>query len=121
MKPVASKITDKRLSIEIASLRQSLWRKPGQSSGDPIYDDTRPKVTTDYVRWIDTDVMIADPLTKVMDPQKLLEALDSNYWSIKQPLEAVIKKKAKQLARRKSSPEENDINTPSENIDSNGE
>ena len=53
------------------------------------------------MRWIDTDVMIADPFTKAMEPDKLVAALDSNLWDIEQPIESVIKKKAKQLARRK--------------------
>ena len=43
-----------------------------------------------------------DPLTKVMDPVKLLAALDSNTWSLKQPIESIIKKRAKQLQRRKT-------------------
>ena len=45
--------------------------------------------------------MIADRLTKVMNPQKLFNAPNCNYWEIKQLLKAVIKKKAKQVARRK--------------------
>ena len=50
--------------------------------------------------------MIADPLTKVMDPIKLLDALDSYKWSLKQPIESIIKKRAKQLQRRKTPAEE---------------
>ena len=59
-------------------------------------------MATDSIRWIDTDCMIADPLTKVMDPVKLLDALDTNRWSLKQPIESIIKKRAKQLQRRKN-------------------
>ena len=62
--------------------------------------DDIPKTTTDKCRWIDTDVMLADPLTKVMEPWKLDEALETNYWSLKQPIESILKKKAKQLQRR---------------------
>ena len=54
------------------------------------------------MRWIDTDVMLADPLTKQMEANKLIEALDSNEWNIRQPIESVIKERAKQLARSKS-------------------
>ena len=46
--------------------------------------------------------MLADPMTKVMEPVKLLEALETNYWDTSQPIDSVIKKKAKQLARRKT-------------------
>ena len=58
------------------------------------------------MRWIDTDVMIADPLTKAMEADKLMAALDSNHWDIEQLIESVIKKKAKQLARLKMKADE---------------
>ena len=48
------------------------------------------------------DVMIADPWTKSMDACKLTEALDSNTWDTTKPIEAIAKKRAKQLARRKT-------------------
>ena len=47
-------------------------------------------------------VMICDPLTKQMDPTKLLEAIASNFWSLKQPLESVLIKRRRQLQRRKT-------------------
>ena len=37
-----------------------------------------------------------------MDPIKLQTALDTNEWSMKQPLESLAKKRAKQLQRRKT-------------------
>ena len=46
--------------------------------------------------------MVADPLTKTMEPVKLVEMLDTNAWDISQPIEAVLKKRAKQAARRKA-------------------
>jgi hypothetical protein len=108
LRPTLAKMADKRLSIEVASLRQSLWRRRGDSSSSPMIEDDRPSDVTDHVRWIDTDVMIADPLTKQMDAGKLNEALTTNYWSFKQPVESVLKKRAKQLARRKTVPEAQD-------------
>ncbi|CAE7211787.1 RE1 [Symbiodinium sp. CCMP2592] len=106
--PKCNKHSDKRLSIEIASLRQELWRKAGEKAGDPFYDDYKPAddQLTDIVRWIDTDVMIADPLTKVMEPVKLVEALKTNTLDVEQPLESVVKKRAKQLQRRSTKKEE---------------
>ena len=101
-KRVMSKVADKRLSIEIAALRQPLWRAVGKAHGDPNYDDYKPEETTDKVRWIDTDVMLADPLTKGMDPDKLRVALKENHWDLTAPVESVIKKRAKQLQRSKS-------------------
>eukprot|EP00439_Symbiodinium_sp_Y106_P083063 s1580_g22.t2 len=106
--PKCNKHSDKRLSIEIASLRQELWRKAGEKAGDPLYDDYKPAddQLTDIVRRIDTDVMIADPLTKVMEPTKLVEALKTNTLDVEQPLESVVKKRAKQLQRRSTKKEE---------------
>lgn len=103
--PCATKAADKRLSIELASMRQSLWRTPREDEGDPFLQDERPKVTTDIIRWIDTQAMITDPLTKVIDPAKLIEALQTNRWNVEQPVNAVIVKKAKQLQRRISTQE----------------
>ena len=62
----------------------------GEKAGDPFYDDYKPAddQLTDIVRWIDTDVMIADPLTKVMEPTKLVEALKTNTLDVEQCEEA---------------------------------
>ena len=99
LNPNGQKYSDKRMNIEIAALRQILWRAPGSASGLPHVEDERPNDATDVVRWIDTDVMLADPLTKVMEPDKLVAAMQTGYWDIEQPIESVMKKRAKQAAR----------------------
>jgi len=99
---VLGKIQDKRLGIELAAMRQSLWRTPGTAKGDPRMDDEKPTNVTDIVYWVDTDVMLADPLTKKMDAKKMWDALDSNYWDMKQPIESLRKKRLKQKQRRKT-------------------
>ena len=50
--------------------------------------------------------MVADPLTKVMEPVKLVHVLETNELDVEQPLDSVLKKRAKQLQRRKGDPEE---------------
>ena len=107
LNPKCNTHSDKRLSIEIAALRQSLWRMKGQNSGGPLYEDDRPKEEelTDQIRWIDTDTMLVDPMTKIMDPVKLLTAMETNVLAVEQPLDSIIKKRAKQLQRRKVVPE----------------
>jgi hypothetical protein len=106
---VLAKISDKRLGIELASMRQNLWRDTTELATDgpiTIRDDRPPDDRcTDLVRWIDTDVMLCDPLIKSMDPCKLLSALDSNYWDLRQPTEAIARKRAKQEQRRSASTE----------------
>ena len=81
-KSVLAKTTDKRLGIELSALRQNLWRQPGETVGNPTVLDDLPTDATDTVRWIDTDVMVADPLTKSMEPIKLIDMLDANWWDI---------------------------------------
>ena len=56
---------------------------------------------TDFIRWIDTACMIADPLTKKMDPQLLVSVMESGSWSVLQPEESKEIKKKKQLGRKR--------------------
>lgn len=80
-------------------------RTPGQKEGDPFLDDERPKEITDELRWIDAEVMIADPLTEIMDPVKLVRALETNQWNVEQLINSVIVEEATQLQRRKTTAE----------------
>ena len=59
-----------------------------------------PSIATDVIRWVDTDIMVCDPLTKRMEGAKLTNVIDSNYWDLRQPHEALMKKRAKQAQRR---------------------
>ena len=54
---------------------------------------------TDVCRWVDTDCMLADGLTKQMDPEKLVAAINTNTWSLKQPIESILRKRDKQRQR----------------------
>ena len=102
MRPVAAKLADKRLQIEVAGLRQSLWRTSGSRADDPMVCDDIPKKEdrTDLVIWVDTDVMIADPLTKQMEPEKLVHTMKTGIWDQTQPIESLAKKRIKQEQRR---------------------
>ena len=74
-KPVARGI-DKRLGIELASLRQYLWRRRHQPLPDQrLLEDLPSRAErTDFCRWIDTTVMACDCLTKEM-PEDFLQAI----------------------------------------------
>ena len=102
--PKCNKHSDKRLGPEhrdrVSSPRT--LRKAGQKAGDPFYDDYKPAddQLTEIVGWIDTVVMIADPMTKVMELTKLGEVLRTKTFDLEQPLESVVKKRAKRLQRR---------------------
>ena len=91
---------DKRLGIELAALRQSLWRYPGRTALEARLQDGPPAEPTDRCRWIDTLVMLADPLTKVMNDAFLQSVLDSNHWDFTQTMEAKAIKQRKQQQRK---------------------
>ena len=63
--------------------------------------DTLPSSSdaTDVCRWVDTDCMLADALTKQMSPEKLVAAIDTNSWSLEQPIESLVRKRDKQRQR----------------------
>ncbi|CAE7335191.1 unnamed protein product [Symbiodinium necroappetens] len=84
------------LYLQIASLRQDIWRKNGEKAGDPHEEDDRrdDKDVTEMIRWIDTGVMAADPLTKVMEPIKLVHVMQTNELDVKQPIDSIVKKRA---------------------------
>ena len=96
-----AKVADKRLGIELASLRQSLWRSREGGRRDPRVADTRPHDATDVVRWIDTKVMLCDCMTKDMDGAMLMRAIKENEHDIAQPSESFEIKRRKQLQRRR--------------------
>jgi hypothetical protein len=104
MAPVMSKLADKRLGIELSALRQSIWRLRGRSRGDDDMADFIPPVdqATDIIRWIDTDTMPADAMTKMMDTSALVKFYTTNEWDISQAEESKLKKLAEQLSRKKN-------------------
>ena len=74
---VPKKIQDKRLGIELVSLRQSLWTGNGQKSSleySPYGDE---------LWWIETARMLADTLTKSMKPCLLTRTLTSGLNSLR--------------------------------------
>ncbi|CAE7591026.1 RE1 [Symbiodinium sp. CCMP2592] len=62
--PTASSVSDKRLAIDLSSLRQELWREEGQLVGDPLFQDFPPPDAKTQLLWTSTDKMLADALTK---------------------------------------------------------
>ena len=58
-------IDNKRLAIDLKALRQLVWERNGERT---LEVDSS---SGDYPRWIDTSVMLADPLTKTMDSERL--------------------------------------------------
>ena len=104
-KPVARGI-DKRLGIELASLRQFLWRRRLYDLPDRrLLEELPPDdERTDRCRWIDTTVMSCDCLTKSMPEDYLMKILDTNLWDVAQTVKAKATKlrKAAGVQRRKA-------------------
>ena len=73
---IPAKISDKRLGIEMAAIRQQLWT-----------DDVRRTWTEypsggDALIWISTSTMVSDVLTKSMRPDLLLKTLRRNTYEV---------------------------------------
>ena len=78
------------MGIELASLRQFLWRKRGEAAPDRRLLEEQPELSerTDVCRWIDTTVMAADCLTKLMKEDFLQAVIEKGIWNSAQTAEA---------------------------------
>ena len=63
----------------------------------------------DKIRWIDTSTMLADPLTKVMSPDRLVTALDKGRIDLNPTAASTIAKQMKQKQRRKVKDEDSQL------------
>ena len=61
-----SSVSDKRLAIDLTTLRQELWRPCGVLVGDPASQPGMPLNAKDRMYWISTKDMVCDALTKSM-------------------------------------------------------
>ena len=98
--PTFTKCSDKRLSIDLAALRQMVWLTPDGELRDEIGLDQ-----PDMVRWIDTSCMVADRLTKRTRSDRLSECLRSCWLDLLSTDESVLCKMKKQKGR--ASPDDN--------------
>ena len=100
-KPVAKSV-EKRLGIDLAGLRQFLWRVSGEDPPPARTLEEKPALErrTDYIRWVDTMVMCADVFTKRMREEYLMQVIGSNVWNFAQPEEGKAIKHKKKLQRQ---------------------
>ena len=92
--PTFTKCSDKRLSIDLAALRQMVWLTPDGELREKIGSDQ-----PDMVRWIDTSCMVADCLTKRMRSDRLSGCLRSCWLDLVPTDESVLCKMKKQKGR----------------------
>ena len=102
---VVVKGVDKRLGMELACLRQYLWRRSGEPTPDRRMLEEQPPLAerTDYCRWVGTTVMACDCLAKRMREDFLQNIIDTNVWNYTQTSEAkaIKARKAAGIQRRK--------------------
>lgn len=89
------KISDKRLSSDLASLCHDLWMLRGTKVDSPY-----PTELGDKVRWIDASAMLVGCLTKAMAPEALRLAFDSGCFDVTAAQVSVGQKAKKAHARK---------------------
>ena len=102
--PVAAGNEDSRLELDLEDLRQNLWE---DVKGNPM--DQLSEEDFDKVRWIDTSTMLADPLTKNMKPQRLLDFLDTGRLDLEPTPESVVAKMMKQKQRQSAKNRQDEV------------
>ena len=91
-------VDNKRVGIDLAAMRQAIWDR--REGADTMVADT---TSGDYPRWIDTSVMLADPLTKVMDTARLEKALMWGVFDMRPTAESLMAKERNRKLRQRTS------------------
>ena len=94
--PVLTKVSDKRLSIDLTAMRQILWELE-----DGELRDELGKKDPDQLRWIDTSTMLCDCLTKDMQSDDLRKAIETNVIDLQASDHSIMSKMMKQKQRRR--------------------
>ena len=95
--PVNSGTEDKRLEIDLQSLRDSLWENPDGSLKDSITEAQHDKP-----RWVDTSAMVADPLTKFGNEhfaQRLVSTMETGWLDLDATVSSQLRKMRQQKLR----------------------
>ena len=87
-------IDNKRLAIDLMALRQLVWEREGERQ--QFIDHS----VGDYPRWIDTSTMIADPLTKAMNCERLARTLATGRIDLRPTAESLMIKEKNRKARK---------------------
>ena len=91
--------SDKRLSVDLAAMRQLIWREPGDEPGK-----VKDKLSTNdsmQVKWMDTSKMVVDPMTKSMDATELVKAFSEGRLEWSPTPESIARKQRASEARAK--------------------
>ena len=100
-------IENKRLAIDLKALRQFIWERSGERTLEVDCS------CGDYPRWIDTSVMLADPLTKAMKSDRLQQTLKTGLFDLR-PTEESLMIKEKNRACRKAAKDKTKVKSTEE-------
>ena len=92
--PKMNSVDNKKIAIDLMSLRQQVWERAGERT--QIVDHS----CGDYPRWIDTSTMIADPLTKVMSAERLMRAMMIGKFDMEPTAESLMIKERNRQCRK---------------------
>ena len=94
--PRLNAIENKRLAIDLMALRQQIWERDGERTLEVDHS------CGDYPRWIDTSVMLADPLTKSMSSETLVRTLMIGRFDMRPTAESLMIKEKNRALRKKT-------------------
>ena len=89
-------IENKRLAIDLMGLRQQIWERSGERTLEIDHS------CGDYPRWIDTSVMLADPLTKAMSCDRLSSTMMTGRLDLRPTAESLMIKEKNRACRKAS-------------------
>ncbi len=95
-------VENKRLAIDLMGLRQQIWERDGERTLEVDHS------CGDYPRWIDTSVMLADPLTKSMSSERLDATMATGLFDMRPTAESLMIKE-KNRALRKAGKEKSEM------------
>ena len=78
------------------ALRQQIWERDGERTLEVDHS------CGDYPRWIDTSVMLADPLTKSMSSDTLVQTLMTGRYDMRPTAESLMIKEKNRALRKKT-------------------
>ena len=87
-------IENKRLAIDLMALRQQVWERSGERTSEIDHS------CGDYPRWIDTSVMLADPLTKAMSCDRLSSTMKTGLFDMRPTAESLMIKEKNRACRK---------------------
>jgi hypothetical protein len=87
-------IDNKRLAIDLMALRQQIWERDGERTLEIDHS------CGDYPRWIDTSVMLADPLTKSMATDRLDACMSTGKFDMRPTAESLMIKEKNRASRK---------------------